>query len=289
MSEVYSKQEKKAEAREQIAATVKKCIDRGTVISSAKVIQEQLPADSMGKTRPQLVHEVMRQDCSLTYRKVTHLAPKQNSDQNRILRQRWAMSFLEIIKKKPRIINVDESALVYLDFSRRIWATKGSSHGIKVPAVQPRLSLIMAIDNHGVIYGSMTSVNTDATMMGLYMRELVKKLDQEDENWRRSTVILHDGAAYVRSSAFIAVLKKLHVPWMMSSPHSYNISWVELLFGAIKTGVLNPSEQPTGKGNFKGVVKMIFDQIKAIPRHQRILWYHHCLQHVLRFLLFEKL
>ena len=100
----------------------------------------------------------------------------------------------------------------------------------------------MAIDNHGTIYASVTQVNTDSTMMALYVRELVKILDKEDLNWRRSTVILHDGAAYTRSTAFLKLVKDLHVPWMISSPHSYNISWVELLFASIKTGVLNPDE-----------------------------------------------
>ena len=52
---------------------------------------------------------------------------------------------------------------------------------------------------------------------------------------------------------------------MTSSPHSYNISWVELLFGAIKTGVLNPNDEPTGRGNFIGIVKIIIDKIKNVP------------------------
>jgi hypothetical protein len=76
---------------------------------------------------------------------------------------------------------------------------------------------------------------------------------------------------------------------MMSAPHSYNTSWVELLFGAIKTGVLNPDDQALGKGNFKGIVKMILDKVKNIPTYHRILMFHHCIGHVLRFLLFEKL
>ena len=68
---------------------------------------------------------------------------------NRILRQRWAMTFMETVKEKRRVINIDESALTFLDFTRRLWAPKGSSHGIVNKAVSPRVSLIMAIDNHG--------------------------------------------------------------------------------------------------------------------------------------------
>ena len=289
MSELYSKQDQLEQDRLGIIYAVQECMDAGSIITSTKMVQELLPAGSKGKTRPQLVREVLRDHFGQTYRKVTHLAPKQNSDRNIILRQRWAMAFLEVVKQKSRIINVDESALTYLDFRRRIWAEKGSSHGMRLPQVSPRLSLIMAIDNHGKVYASLTQVNTDATIMGLYIRELVKKLDKEDVNWRRHTLILHDGAAYAKSASFTAILKELYVPWMLSAPHSYNIAWVELLFGSIKTGVLNPNEQPAGRGNFLAIVKMVLDKIKNIPRHQRILWYHHCLGHVMRFLLFEKL
>ena len=83
--------------------------------------------------------------------------------------------------------------------------------------------------------------------MALYMRELVKVLDKEDPGWRRSTVILHDGASYCKEPMFIEVLRDLHIPWMASSPHSYNTSWVELLFGAIKTGMLAPIDTATGR------------------------------------------
>ena len=152
------------------------------------------------------------------------------------------MSFLELVKTKRRIINVDESALTFMDYRRKVWAPKDSSHGIRVRSVSPRISLIMAIDNQGTIYASLTTVNTDSTIMGLYIRELVKVLEKENRNFRSSVLLLHDGASYCRGKAFQDVLRELHVPFMISSPHSYNISWVELLFGAIKTGVLNPDD-----------------------------------------------
>ena len=199
------------------------------------------------------------------------------------------MAYLEIVKKGARIINVDESALTYMDFTRKLWAKKKDPHSIRVRTVNPRVSLIMAIDNHGKVYASLTNVNTDATIMSIYMKELVKTLDAEDVNWRRYTLILHDGAAYCRSTVFNKAIKDLHVPFMMSAPHSYNISWVELLFGSIKTGVLNPEDMSLGKSNFLNIVKMIVEKVKSIAIHHRILMYHHCLCHVLRFLLLQKL
>ena len=83
-----------------------------------------------------------------------------------------------------------------MDFTRRIWAIKGSSHGLPIKMVSPRISLIMAIDNYGEVYACMTQVNTDTKIMGLYIKELVKHLDGEDRNWRKYTILMHDGAKY---------------------------------------------------------------------------------------------
>ena len=174
-------------AVQEIVHAIQQCLESGTVISSAKVVQENLAAESMGKTRPWLIHQVLRQNFDLTYRKITKLSPSQNSDRNRILRQRFAMCFLEVIKKKKRIILIDESALTYVNFQRRIWAPKHSSHGVRIRSVNPRVSLIMAIDNHGKVYSCMTSVNTDTTVMTLYIKELVKILDKESSSWRQNS------------------------------------------------------------------------------------------------------
>ena len=89
--------------------------------------------------------------------------------------------------------------------------------------------------------------NTDSKIMALYIRELVKVLDREDLSWRNDTIILHDGAKYASSSNTIAVLKELHVPFMLLAPYSYNVAPCELLFGSLKVGNLNPENQATGK------------------------------------------
>ena len=83
--------------------------------------------------------------------------------------------------------------------------------------------------------------------MQLYLRELVRALDKEDENWRRHTVILFDGAKYHQSVSTFNVLRQLRIPTMLLFPHSYNVAPVELLFGAIKSKHLNVHEQPTGR------------------------------------------
>ena len=107
--------------------------------------------------------------------------------------------------------------------------------------------MIVALDNFGEVYACLTQVNTDSKIMGLYIADLVNLLDKEDKNWRRDTIIMHDGAKYAQSNSTINTLKDLRVPYMLLAPHSYNVAPIELLFGAIKTKDLNPLEHPTGK------------------------------------------
>ena len=134
-----------------------------------------------------------------------------------------------------------------MDFTRRIWAPKHSTHSIPIKQVAPRISMIMALDNFGEVYACLTQVNTDSKVMGLYIKELVNMLDREDKHWRNDTIIIHDGAKYAQSQSTQSTLKTLRVPFMLLSPHSYNVAPIELLFGAIKTKNLNPEEVPTGK------------------------------------------
>ena len=56
--------------------------------------------------------------------------------------------------------------------------------------------MIVALDNFGEVYACLTQVNTDSKIMSLYINALVKLLDEEDKNWRKDTIILHDGAQY---------------------------------------------------------------------------------------------
>ena len=76
--------------------------------------------------------------------------------------------------------------------------------------------------------------------MSLYLKELVKILDAEDKNWRNTTILFHDGASYASSDSTANILRALRVPFMLLPPHAYNVSPIELVFGAIKTNILNP-------------------------------------------------
>ena len=72
-----------------------------------------------------------------------------------VLRQRWALKFLEIDYRAFNVINVDETWLGMMDFRRRHWTTK-EIPSIEVKNNSPRISMIVGVDKFGEIYLSLT-------------------------------------------------------------------------------------------------------------------------------------
>ena len=83
--------------------------------------------------------------------------------------------------------------------------------------------------------------------MSVFFVQLVKKLDEENKQWRKDTVILLDNAKYHRSKEIMTLLKELHIPVLFTGPHSYAAVPIELWFAAFKADDINPRHLPTCK------------------------------------------
>ena len=81
----------------------------------------------------------------------------------------------------------------------------------------------------------------------LFFRYLIRHLDRESPNWRIETVFLLDGARYHTSEEMREYFNKMEITVIYSGPYSYSAAPIELLFGALKAGNLNPERLPTGK------------------------------------------
>ena len=149
--------------------------------------------------------------------------------------------------------------------------------------------MIVGVDMHGEIFLSLTQSNSNKSMMGLFMEQLVLKLDKKDKHWRTNTVIIWDGAAYHKAKATKQMLKRLNVPIMMLGPYSYDAQPAELFFAAFKKADINPTKVPLGKGHFDEVLRLVVKRCQQIPKHHLILNWHHCLLYVFRYLSFYKI
>ena len=224
----------------------------------------------------------------LKYKKIKHISWQGNSDKSLVLRQRWAMQFLELDHKAMNVINIDETWVNMTDFRRFHWKPK-SNYSVKAKAMAPRVSMITGVDKLANIYLCLTQSNSNKSMMSLFMEHLVNKLDKQNPYWRNSTIIQWDGAAYHRALGTYEMLKRLRVPIMMNGPYSYDASSCELFFAEFKKKDINPSLIPLGKTHFDDVIKLVVLRCKEIPKHHLILNWHHTMLYAFRYLTFFKI
>ena len=85
------------------------------------------------------------------------------------------------------------------DFRRQHWKPHKSNCSIKMKQMQPRISMLTAVDRLGNIYLCLSQSNSNKSTIGLFMEKLVLKLDKQNAHWRNSTVICWDGAPYHRA------------------------------------------------------------------------------------------
>ena len=83
--------------------------------------------------------------------------------------------------------------------------------------------------------------------MEMFYTHFLRLLDKERKNWRSNTVILQDGAPYHTSRDMMEFYEEHQVPLMLTGPHQYDGSPIELWFAAFKCRDINPERLPMGK------------------------------------------
>ena len=83
--------------------------------------------------------------------------------------------------------------------------------------------------------------------MMVYLQHLIRKLDEESPDWRENTYVLMDGAKYHTGDEIRSFIHKMQLKVIWSGPYSYSTAPIELLFGSLKFGELNPEKLPMGK------------------------------------------
>ena len=119
-----------------------------------------------------LVSEVMRKDLGMGYRRASTTPIQSNSERCLVLRQQYALKMLPLLKSKKRIINVDESWLNHSRFIRKVWVPSDGTGSYSSKQIQPRISLIAALDTDGQVWCALTQATTDSDVMTLFLRYL---------------------------------------------------------------------------------------------------------------------
>ena len=93
--------------------------------------------------------------------------------------------------------------------------------------------------------------------MLVFLQHLVEQLDLSRPSWRDDTVLLLDGAKYHTGSRVREYLRKLDLQVLWSAPYSYSTAPIEMVFGNLKSGDLNPDKKSTGKRSLNLVAEMV--------------------------------
>ena len=77
-------------------------------MDSAKSVVRGMLEQQMIEVKETEVREVMRK-MGMSYRKVVHIPLTANSDMNLVLRQQWALRYLELLQNDKVILSIDET------------------------------------------------------------------------------------------------------------------------------------------------------------------------------------
>ena len=77
-------------------------------MDSAKSVVRGMLEQQMIEVKETEVREVMRK-MGMSYRKVVHIPLTANSDTNLVLRQQWALRYLELLQNDKVILSIDET------------------------------------------------------------------------------------------------------------------------------------------------------------------------------------
>lgn len=170
LSEMISERDLRQQNRQRIAEAITEMSAREEFIDSVAHVEKELEKTAGPQVKSHVLRHIMRYDLKMRYKKIIPLALTANSPRNLILRQQFALAFLEIDLEKKVVISVDESWLGMSDFRRRKWCGPGKINSVAQLQIVPRISMITALTNHGEIYLSLVQANSNSTIMMLYFR-----------------------------------------------------------------------------------------------------------------------
>lgn len=75
------------------------------------MVQNEVKAETGLEANTKLVHQVLRNDCKLSFVKAKKLNPQANSDRSLVIRQQYALKMTKLLEEGNRVINIDETWL----------------------------------------------------------------------------------------------------------------------------------------------------------------------------------
>jgi hypothetical protein len=184
---IFEKRRLKKEGKQECRDAVKRGVNwlqaYGVPLESANSIALAVKDLTEINVSNGLVKDVLKKDIGMRYRRIQRVPLHLNSVKNRILRQQWAIKYLELIRDKIWL-DIDESWLSDSAFLRKKWSMPGDNNSLPVQFVVPRITVITGLDSLGNLYLSLSQANSNSATMEVFLHHLAAKLDRERPGWR---------------------------------------------------------------------------------------------------------
>ena len=103
-----------------------------------------------------IVSWVLQNPFQIHYKQIKPVPFQGNSQRFLILRSLYTQKILSVLEQGMRVINIDETWLPCLDFSRRRWCIKGGNNSKGIRSLNPLISMIVGLSSSGEVYCSAT-------------------------------------------------------------------------------------------------------------------------------------
>ena len=114
----------------QVLTVVEDLELRRSFIDSVDMVKKLLEEEHDIKAKPWEVRNVMKKELDMRYKKVKPVSLHANSAKNLVLRQQFALKYIELLQAGKIFINVDETWLGMTDFRRMKWQPAGSTNSV---------------------------------------------------------------------------------------------------------------------------------------------------------------
>jgi hypothetical protein len=153
-----------------------------------------------------------------------------------VLRQRFVIRFIQALEEGYNICNVDASSFDKLNYTRRSWQHKIGSNNVTCLTGYNRTSLHAAVTTKGQIFYQLHQSTNDTPVVILFMKGLMARLEEQDPDYKETTVFQFDNAPNQTSKLFKQWLSEQQLLVLWSGNYSFDFAAVEAIFALIKNG-----------------------------------------------------
>ena len=152
LKELMAKEAAEIDLDERVALCLDNMQALSEPIKSMKVIQARVNQQPGKKLKMGKLQKMMKKPFKMRYSQIKPGAPQLNSGHSLVMRQSFAEFYLHWCTAEKVVLNFDESWLNYMDNLHMKWHSEGEPNTVSKKKVAPRVTLLMALDNHGRVY-----------------------------------------------------------------------------------------------------------------------------------------